>query len=47
VVWYPVGDPDDLGYPDEPFVYVVLGPPRRYDITPAERSPIIAYIDRD
>jgi hypothetical protein len=25
VVWYPVDDPEDL---DEPFVYVVLGPPR-------------------
>jgi hypothetical protein len=28
VVWYPMGDPDDLGYPDERFVYIVLGPRR-------------------
>lgn len=27
IVWYPLGDPDEGR--DEPFVYVVIGPPRK------------------
>ena len=31
VVWYPFGDPDTQApEPAEPFVYVVLGPPRSW-----------------